>query len=124
MINIQARALYIRSSTFNINGYSKEQSLPDFRFHQRGVGRVSDAMGWITGRAKINRYGCEPVAACCIAMRRLASAPTRYSLESMFGLHSSHLSEIFWEVVERFVDCKCHLITTPQHGILAVIYKW
>ena len=55
-------------------------------------------MGWMSGRTVRNTYACEPLTATCIVLRRLAS-PCRYrDIEQVFGMHTSKLSEVFWEV--------------------------
>lgn len=53
-----------------------------------------------------------------IVLRRLSSCVTWFELEPVFGIRYSHLSDIFWEVMESFVHDKAHLITTFQTGML------
>ena len=72
--NISARASHVHLTMFNLNSYSEEQALHDFRFRKQDIGRICGVMGWTTGRTKRNRYGCDPITACCVVLRRLSSA--------------------------------------------------
>ena len=65
--NMNLRSLLIPSATLNLNHYSKEQSIHDFRFRKADVGCVCAVMGW-----------------CCIGFRRLSSSCTWYDLEPVF----------------------------------------
>ena len=127
--NISARSQVIKHFYLNLNYYSDQKSLQYFRFRKQVVGRVGHAMGWSAGSTKRNRYSCEPITACCIVLKRLASPVTWYELESLqfipcnsslttFGMRSSALSEVFWEVLERFVEVKGHLLTTLREDLL------
>ena len=116
--NISARALQTRSVCFNLNAYSEEQALQEFRFRKRDVGHVCNAIGWTGGRTNRSRYSCHSITACCILLRRLSSPSKWYDVELVFGIRYSHLSEIFWEVLEHFVECKGHLVTNFQEGLL------
>ena len=43
-------------NSFNINIYSDESALQDFRFQIKDIARVSDAMGWNAGKTVRNGY--------------------------------------------------------------------
>ena len=42
--------------------------------------------------------------ACCIVLRRMASPCRLVDLEYTFGMPSSALIEVFWEVLESFYE--------------------
>lgn len=63
--NINLRSLIIHSAPFNLDHYSEEQSLHDFRFRKADVGRVCAVMGWTEGRTERSRYVCNAITACC-----------------------------------------------------------
>ena len=111
VLNIRARNLQIQSMCFNLNTYSEEQALHNFRFRKRDILKVCEAVGWTAGRTKRSRYFCEPMTATCIMLKRLSCSVTWYDLEPVFGTRYSHLSEIFWEIVETLVENKGYLIT-------------
>ena len=118
VLNINARAHTITNFYFNLNSYSDEQALHYFRFRKQDIARICRAMGWTSGTTKRSRYSCDPITGCCIVLKRLASTVTWFDLETSFGMRSSALSEVFWEVLERFVQLRGHLITTFREGFL------
>ena len=69
-------------------------------------------MAWPTSqsRTKRNRYAVTPLLVTCIVLRRLASACRWSDLESLLCLHTSHLSEIFWEGLMNFVSHRASLL--------------
>ena len=99
--------------------YSDEWALKDFRFQVKHIGRISACMGWISGKTGRNGYECDPITACCIVLRKLASPCRRKDVEYLFGMHALALSEIFWEMVETFVEGKGYLLTDLREGMLA-----
>ena len=75
-----ARARRIKLMTFNLNAWSDEASLADFRFLRSHVGYLSKILklpeaGFVTKRCG---YKASPVEATAILLRRLASS-TRWS---------------------------------------------
>ena len=48
----------------------------------------------------------------------MASPCWRADLEYAFGMRSSALSEVFWEVLESFYEKQGHLILDLQEGLL------
>ena len=116
---INLRSLSISMNSFNINIYSDESALRDFRFQIKDIARVSDTMGWNAGKTVRNGYKCMPFTACCILLRRMAS-PCRWAdVEYLFGMRSSALSEVFWEVMESFYEAQGHLVLNLREGLLA-----
>lgn len=115
---IRIRSLHIKTTYFNLNIFSTEEALRNFRFRPKDIPVIADAMDWTTGKTKRNRYKCDPVTACFIVLRKLASACRWTDLEYTFGMRSSALSEVFWEVIESFVESKGHLICTLRESLL------
>ena len=72
-------------------------------------------MGWNAGKTIRNCYKCIPFTACCIVLQRMASPRRWADLEYTFGMRSSALSEVFWEVLEK----QGHLVLDLQEGLLA-----
>ena len=109
----------ISSNYFNLNMYSDEWSLRDFRFQVKHIARISACMGWISGKTERNCYKCDPITACCIVLRKLASPCRWKGVEYLFGMHAPALGEVFREVVETFVEWKGYLLTDLREGMLA-----
>ena len=119
ILRIRIRSLYISCNSFNLNMYSDEWSLRDFRFQVKHIGRISACMGWISGKTERNGYKCDPITAYCIVLLKLASPCRWKDVEYLFGMHAPALSEVFWEVVETFVEGKGYLLTDLREGMLA-----
>ena len=115
---IKIRSISISINTFNINIYSDEWAVRDFRFQVKDISKISGAMGWFAGKTQRNGFKCPPLTACCIVLRKLSSPCRWKDVEYLFGMHSSALSEIFWEVIESFVQVQGHLITDLRQGLL------
>ena len=101
--------------TFNFNRFSNLECVSNFRFRKDDIPRISHAIDWPTTltHTKRNGFGVTPILAACILLRRFAS-PCRWSdVEEFFGKHASHLSEIFWETLEQFLDKRLHLLMGP-----------
>lgn len=97
------RSRYLRSTMFNLNALSEMQSLRDFRFKKADVGRLCEMIDW-NGPTTRNQYNCHPLTATCLFLQRLATTVRWYDVEAKFGLFQSQMSEVFWEVVEKFTD--------------------
>eukprot|EP00171_Calliarthron_tuberculosum_P019568 IDg19568t1 len=111
MVEIARRTQHICSATFNLNRFSEQQCLIDFRFKRSEIPRIAALCGW-TGRTERNGYICDPVTATCVMLRRLAYPCRWRDLEKDFGMHSSKLSEVFWEVSESLHATRGHLVTS------------
>ena len=57
-----------------------------------------------------NRDSTNSILSCAIVLRRLFSPTKSFDLKTVFGKSSSVLSEIFWETVKYFIECKGHLL--------------
>ena len=119
VLKINLRSISISTHSFNINIYSDESALRDFRFRARDIAQITSAMGWTHGKTQRNGYKCVPFTACCILFRQLAYPCRWKDLEYVFGMRSSALSEVFWEVVETFIETQGHLITDLRQAFLA-----
>lgn len=105
------RTAHISASHFNINAYSELECVTTFRFRKEHIGAISIVLSWQECLTKRNGYTCDRITATCIVLRRLASPVRLYDMEVEFGKHSSQLSEIFWDVVENFVDVRGALLS-------------
>ena len=76
-------------------------------------------MDWISGKNERNGYKCDPITACCIDFRKLASTCRWKDVEYLFGIHAPALSEVFLEVVETFIEGKGYLIRDIREDILS-----
>lgn len=118
VIKIKMRSRAIRLNYFNLNIYSNESCMGNFRFRIQDIGKVSSTMNWNKSKSERNGYRCDPITASCIVFRRLA-APCRWKdIEFEFGMRTSALSEIFWEAVEGFVESKGNLIRDLRENLL------
>ena len=114
VLKVLARSLLITSTCFNLNGFSKQESLRNFRFFPFEIPKIAKLMAYNQSRTTRNGYKSDPITACCIVLRKLF-CPTRWSdVEALFGMLASALSEIFWETVESFLSHVGHLLDFRQ----------
>lgn len=113
-----ARSSTISSTYFNLNIFSEQESLSLFRFRKHEIGRVADTLGWTVCRTTRNRYKCDVITAACIVLRRMASPCRWRDVEFLFGMHSSCMSEVFWEVLKTFVHMRGHLFETFRSDLI------
>ena len=104
------REFHVHLAVFNINLYSKERALHEFCFRKQEINRTCGVTAWTTGRTNRNRYGCDPITACCLLLQRLSSAVNQYDLEPVLGMRYSHLSEVLWEVLKKFFESAARMI--------------
>ena len=112
------RSRHVSATRFNLNVYSEEQAFLSFRFRPCDNPRIAQAMSWNSGKTKRNRYRCDPLTACCIVLRKLATPVRLADIEVEFGMRSSALSEVFWEVVQKSNTSKRHLICGLRSELL------
>lgn len=91
------RSRRIRQLKFNLNAWTDEGSLTDFRFLRSDVGLVSRILDFPRGMAQTerSRYKASALEATAILLRRLSSPIRWHDLETVFGRSKSALSEIF-----------------------------
>lgn len=100
MMLTQTREL--RCVVFNINALSDQQSLWDFRFKKTDVGRIKEMIEW-GGVASQNEYACHPLTGTCLFLQRLATTVLSVYVEKNFGMFSSKMSAVFWELAEELI---------------------
>lgn len=103
------RRKHVQTSTFNLNAYSEQQCLRDFRFKATDIGRLAFRLAF-PGRTSRNDYICDSVCATCILLHRLATVIRWYDVEPKFGFFSSQLSELFWDMVDLLIERVGHLL--------------
>lgn len=107
---ILRRKRHIQINNFNINLYSQEQCLTDFRFLRSDVAKIATICNFTNNSTNRSRYKIDTIAATCVMLRRL-SAPSRWrDLETKFYMSTPVLSEIFWETTEQFFRSNAHLL--------------
>ena len=103
-INILSRN--VSAASFNQNRFSEQESLQLFRFRSREIPIVASLMEWTSSKTKRSRYRCDPITACCVVLRKLSTPCRWFDVDILFGMRSSALSEVFWEVLEAFTSSK------------------
>lgn len=88
-----------------------------FRFKRSDLSRIATAIAWPTTQPHTsrNRYAVCPMLVACLLLRRMASPARWNDLELLFYLHTSHLSETFWEGLDHFVAIRAPLVMEPVH---------
>lgn len=108
---LSRRRRHIRNTSFNISFLSDLECVTKFRLKKLDMGVVCETIGWEAGQTARNSYNCDSFTAFCIVLRRLAALVRWFELEREIWLHSSHSSEVFWEVVHQFCDEKGLLLS-------------
>jgi hypothetical protein len=93
-------------------------ALRDFRLTTQEIRALLPVFGYSRRCTFRNGYVFEAIEATCIVLIRLATPCRLSDLEPFFGRHSSALSEIFWECLEKFVHDQMHLVTTFKTTVL------
>ena len=117
-MKLMHRNVAISSMTFNLNTYSDLRCLQEFRFRLKEISQISDSIGCHAGNTRRSAFKCGAVTATCILLRRLAYPCRWVDLELTFGMHSSALSEIFWEAIESLYTKRSHLLATFRTDLL------
>ena len=106
---LYTRSIKIYVTNFNLNIFSEQTSLALFRLSKAEIGTVADVFVWTSCRTIRNCYRCDVITATCIVLCRLACPCTWRDVDFLFGMHQSSLSEVFWEVLETFVELRRYL---------------
>jgi hypothetical protein len=116
------RSLQIASTSFNFNIFGDADSLKLFRFETKHVVEISRLLGWPLNRTHTtrNRYDTCPIMSTCIVLRPLQTPTRWYDMEILFGKHASHLSEIFLEALEEFLDKRSQCILSLSTALLSL----
>lgn len=63
-------------------------------------------------------HSCDPTTACSIVLRKIASPCRWKDVECNFGMWSSALNEVFWEVINYLVEARGHILTDLHESLL------
>lgn len=66
----------------------------------------------------LNRSTSDRLLVKCFVLNRLAIPCRLKDIESVFGLNSSHMSELFWEVLNNFVKERISFLMEDLLGYL------
>lgn len=97
------RSRTVMTTVFNLNAFSEQECLILYRFKKHDIGRLTDMIDF-SGVTDRNGYSCSPVQATCVFLHRLGAPIRLKEMEKTYGLFESQLSEVFWELVELFVN--------------------
>lgn len=93
--------------TFNLKSFLDHITLQNFRFTRTDLPKIADLLHLQGGLTNRRRYKLDKMTFCFIVLKRLSSPCHWVVLERIFGIQSPKLSEVFWEVKEKF----SHLVT-------------
>lgn len=106
------RTQHICDANINLKRFSVKQCLIYFRLWRSEIPRIATLSGW-TGRTVRNRYICYPITEKFLILFCRA-CPDVENLGRGFGMHSSKLSEVFWEVIKSLYSTHGHFVTLFQ----------
>ena len=95
------RSIRIKLASFNLNAWSDDASLIDFRFLPQHVALIARILDFSGSRMLTKRFRCNTssIEATAILLRRLASPLRWRDLEELFGKSRSSLSKIYLEAL-------------------------
>lgn len=102
--------MQIRSSTFQLAGYSYCISLHFIRFLVGEISKIATFLNLPSGGTKRRRYRCENINICSI--QNQIYSPCKLMDLEIIGSGIVDLSEICWETTKKFVSDHGHLVTT------------
>ena len=73
LLKVRSRSLLITTTCFNLNGFSNQESLRNFRFLPFEIPKIAKLMAHNQSRTTRNGYQSDPITACCIVLRKLSS---------------------------------------------------
>lgn len=111
------RSSRIRGSSFNLNAFSSQECLSQFRFLPHHIGELSEKLH-VQVTFTYPRYADTPVECLCIALRRLASPSRWLDMEGMFGRSQSALCTIFFATLESILNDWGHLFLGWRGGFM------
>lgn len=115
---INQRTAHISNHTFNINIFMKEECLRYFRSGCQDIDKVTGFVEWTAGRTALNRYRCHPFTVTCLMMRKLSYPVCWTDMEHILGMRASEIYEVFWTVVNSFVEANKHLPDTFRSSLV------
>jgi len=111
------RSERVMAVEFNLNVFSEQEALTNFRFLVSDMGRLSALLSLNVDMTRC-RYNVTRIECLAIILRRLAS-PCRWTdLELFFGRSASALSKSFCRGVEELLAQWGHLLTTWRAGLM------
>ena len=110
------RAKLIKTTSFNLNIWTEEGAMRDFRFIKSDIVKVCKIFDWPRERTHTQRcrYKMEPLEATAVVLYRLATTSRWTEAEEVFGRTAPAMSEIFHQMVEHVSTTKFHLIRNFQ----------
>lgn len=114
VIIIELLELFSKTSVLTLTVSRSWECLVHFRLKKPDIYRLVNVMTWphYKNKTRHGRNLVTQILNICIMFRRLASPCRRADIEKNFGKHTSQLSTIFWEVIERLLDTKLYLFTS------------
>lgn len=97
------RTGHIFSVVWNLNILSDQECLTDLCFRKAELGRFTHMVVW-SGKSERKGYFCDPEKATCLMCQPLWNASEWTDVEKRLGKFASQTYEVFWEMIERFVD--------------------
>jgi len=111
------RSERVRAVEFNLNVFSQQEALTNYRFLVSDMGRLSAVLSLNVDMTRC-RYHVTRIECLAIILCRLAS-PCRWTdLALFFGRSASALSEIFFRGAEELLAQWGHLLTTWRAGLM------
>jgi len=111
------RSERVRAVEFNLNVFSEQKALTNFRFLVSDMGRLSALLSLNVDMTRC-RYHVTRIECLAIILRRLASPCRWMDLELFFGRSASALSESFCRGVEELLAQWGHLLTNRRAGLM------
>jgi len=108
----------VSAVAFNLNVFSQQEALINYRFFVPNLGRLSSLLDLQVDVSR-RRYNVSPIECLDIVLRRLTSPGRWTDLELLFGPSASSLREIFCRGVDELIGRWGHLITTRRTALMA-----
>lgn len=106
------QTMHVVTLRFKLNAYSTKRCLNEFRFWREDLPHICELFVRRTEYMSRKRYRCKPLTTTCIVLWWL-TYPCRYrDIDSMFGMHTSKICEMFWEVAQHAHDLLYPRIST------------
>lgn len=102
--------------SFNFNAYTSACCLSHFSLTKLDIEVLLPYFNWNKSSTSCNHYTAPATTVLCIILARLTTPNRLRDLETTFGLHSSQLSEMFWEGLEHLWDRYGHLTSSAIYS--------
>lgn len=108
------RTHHIKTSSWIdvVYGMSDFEFLASFRITKADFNAVGKTIAWPTTKTATseNEYSTSPELSTLLILRRLASSCRWVDIFYLFKKHPSHMSELFWEGLQRFMNARVNLL--------------